>query len=177
MSEQELWERTEQLATLIPDLDAERAARPGDIARLALDLEGTTKGLLTLRTAFPDANVSLIAARLPSLLSLPLATLQARARDAAEVLGLAGGGAAAEQEFRRLLETAPLVLDVAALRAAVADIRRLLPDVAPAAMLAFDPSLLLAAQDLRLQVADERSLITADPASLAAEGYSKTYSD
>lgn len=163
IAETDLWERVGQLATLIPDLPTARSNRPGDIARLALDLEGAlrashrgggadaprpgsalprrrsgvpraelnrnpglplpshgalpgvTKGLLTLRRVFPTANgarphppsappprapaadgrplgllphatptlapaaVSLMGAKLPSLLRAPADALEARA--------------------------------------------------------------------------------------------------
>ncbi len=106
--------------------------------------------LLLLRELLPQANVSALVAARPALLLAPAEQLRAGCERA---LALLGGAQAAS----RVLQEAPALLDPPALEHVVGEVRRLFGAAADAAaMLAHDPSLAAAFQDLRGQSRGER---------------------
>jgi hypothetical protein len=131
--------RLDSLRILIPDLAARMSTmRAGDLARLAASVSDVAAAMVRLRSVFPTANVSKMVAKRPELLAMPVEEVAARATGLRALLaGVDADAAAAEQ---------PRLLDVDDTRAALEELRRLMPGMDVVSMLAADTDLLTSVQ-------------------------------
>ena len=131
--------RLESLRVLVPDLASRMSTmRAGDLARLAASVSDVAQAMVRLRRVFPTANVSAMVAKRPELLLMPAQDVEARAKALRELLpGVDADAAAAEQ---------PRLLDIAETKAALEELRRLMPGMNVVKMLANDTDLLTSVQ-------------------------------
>ena len=131
--------RLDSLRVLVPDLASRMSTmKAGDLARLAASVSNVAEAMVRLRRVFPTANVSARVAKRPQLLLMPAQDVQARAVALRELLpGVDADAAAAEQ---------PRLLDIEETKAALEELRRLMPGLNVVKMLANDTDLLTSVQ-------------------------------
>jgi len=131
--------RLDSLRVLVPDLAGRMdTMRAGDLARLAASVSNVAEAMVRLRKVFPTANVSFMVSKRPELLLMPPQEVEARAVALRELLpGVDADAAAAEQ---------PLLLNIADTKAALEELRRLMPGLNVVKMLANDTDLLTSVQ-------------------------------
>ncbi|PSC71336.1 ATP-dependent zinc metalloprotease FTSH mitochondrial [Micractinium conductrix] len=132
VSEEEAGARLQQLELLLPNLGQQ--VEPAVLARLAMDVGAVTRRLLQLRLIFPEADAFKLALRAPILV---LGASRPRLERAAQQLRRLLPGLNVD----RLVEAAPELLDVKALRGALKDFQRAEPELDLAQVLAMDPSM------------------------------------
>eukprot|EP00894_Picocystis_sp_ML_P001061 jgi/Pico_ML_1/51578/g2578.t1 len=132
--------RLARLRSLLPDVGEKwKAMKAADLARLAVDVEGVAKAMVRLKTAMPNANVSVMVAKQPGLLYWDVPRLERAVQGARALLPNV-------RDFDALVEKNPLVLQVEQLEEGLNELRRLAPKQDVENMLERDPNLLLNVQ-------------------------------
>lgn len=132
--------RLARLRSLLPDVGEKwRAMKAADLARLAVDVEEVAKAMVRLKTALPNANVSIMVAKQPGLLFWDAARLEGAIQGAQALLPNV-------RDFDGLAEKNPLVLQVEKLEEGLKELRRLMPKQDVENLLERDPNLLLNVQ-------------------------------
>ena len=131
--------RLDSLRVLVPDLASRMSTmRAGDLARLAASVSNVAEAMVRLRRVFPTANVSGMVAKRPELLLMPAHEVEARAVALRELLPSVDADAAAAEQ--------PRLLDIPETKAALEELRRLMPGLNVVKMLANDTDLLTSVQ-------------------------------
>jgi hypothetical protein len=148
ISQQELEDRLDVLLTLVPELEGRlrSAALKADLlaSLLAQPVEELADRIITLKEILPRCNIDKVLGSQPSLLLASSAQLRADAAAAQELLGVES------DMFSHCVDQQPLFLDAACVRAALDELRLLMPaSSSPALMLLADPDWLLRLQSNR----------------------------
>lgn len=119
LSEAEVYLQLETMVNVVPDLLATGGMKLAEMVRLAVNGEQVAEKLLALKGAFPEADVSSIAARCPQLLDMSLQELTLSAQQARAMLGSTTPNPGA------VVQAAPLLASAAVLQAVVHELQRL----------------------------------------------------
>lgn len=116
----ELDARLQELDTVIPDLGRKvHMMKPDLLAHLLQDLDRVTQKLISLKEIFPDANVSMMASKQPSLLLEDSQTISKEASKVCDLLDL--------ESLDVLVDQHPGLLDSEAVQEVLDDLSRLMP--------------------------------------------------
>lgn len=140
ISNEEIENRLENLQILLPDISAKLPVmHPVTLTRLLDSLDTLPQQLMSLKTAFPGANVSKLAVRAPELvLTMDAELMQIIAYQFHELLP--------KLNIDLLVQENPLMLDVEELRSAMAEAKRIMPDLDIQQAMGSDPQLILSFQ-------------------------------
>ena len=140
ISDEELAMRLDHLQILLPDITAKLPSmHPTTVANLLDNLDTLPGQLLNLKSTFPGANVSKLAVRAPELvLGMDLDLLTSIANQLHELLP--------SLDIDRLVEANPSMLDVEELRSAMAEAKRIMPQLNIEKAMGSDPNIILSFQ-------------------------------
>jgi len=140
ISNEEVEIRLDTLQVLLPDLTSKLSImHPLTLTRLLDTVDTLPQQLMSLKTAFPGANVSKLAVRAPELvLTMDLELMQIIANQLHELLP--------NLNVDLLVEENPSMLDVEELRSAMAEAKRIMPDLDIKKAMGSDPQLILSFQ-------------------------------
>lgn len=144
--------KLDELAVLLPDMVGKLERMRADLVlQLVADTDGVARKLVALRSVVPTANLSDMFSRNPSLL-LEITVEQVQVQVDALRAALPG------VDVEKLLDREPLLLR-ADIRAVLDDIRRILPNADPVAVLLKDPTIVLDMQTAGMPSAEGESLL------------------
>jgi hypothetical protein len=140
ISNEEVEIRLDNLTALLPDIAQKLPImHPVTLTRLLDTVDALPQQLMSLKTAFPGANVSKLAVRAPEMvLTMDAELMQIIADQLHELLP--------ELNVDLLVEENPSMLDVEELRSAMAEAKRIMPDLDIRKAMGSDPQLILSFQ-------------------------------
>jgi hypothetical protein len=140
ISDEEVVIRLDKLQILLPDITSKLPImHPVTLTRLLDTIDTLPKQLMSLKSAFPGANVSKLAVRAPELvLTMDFELMQIIADQLHELLP--------NLNIDLLVEENPSMLDVEELRSAMAEAKRIMPDLDIKKEMGSDPQLILSFQ-------------------------------
>ncbi|KAH7618792.1 hypothetical protein NADE_005641 [Nannochloris sp. 'desiccata'] len=140
ISDEEVECRLDTLQALLPDITSKLPVmHPVTLTRLLDTVDTLPQQLMSLKTAFPGANVSKLAVRAPEMvLTMDSELMQIIADQLHELLP--------SLNIDLLVEENPSMLDVEELRSAMAEAKRIMPDLDIKRAMGSDPQLILSFQ-------------------------------
>jgi hypothetical protein len=140
ISNEEVEIRLDNLQALLPDISSKLPImHPVTLTRLLDTVDTLPQQLMSLKTAFPGSNVSKLAVRAPEMvLTMDAELMQIIADQLHELLP--------NLNVDLLVEENPSMLDVEELRSAMAEAKRIMPDLDIKKAMGSDPQLILSFQ-------------------------------